>query len=797
MRIQKVELEYFRGVGEKKEFSFEGKPFILLSAPNGLGKTTLLDSIEWCLTGNILRLKNAFDNRSTNDSERKKNVDGILRYKMAPEDAEISVILHIIDGNQEFTIRRVQTKDELNPKSSTVNVSGSEKRAKQLLSAIADQSFYNYHFCDVQKSMDIQNRKRTDLPGLFSDFITDYSRETSIANNLDLFVQDIERYKQDLEKQKIPEDSIRILQETLNQYKQTPMIQGYPQTQMFQGENVEISDADEKQWKDQLRQLFQCGYQYAGMLLGDVLKDETARSTQKNLRTLKLLLQSNKEKIKKAIEQKLHIDDQSITVLESRIKQYEEIKLTRENIWSYTGTILSFQTNAFTESECSSLKTEIQRLENELKLLTQEIETLSKGNDVLDTLSTLVNLGPGLIKYREEKQQNGEKTFCPVCGSAQFDRINQEDILRDAQDYMEQHGLLISEKKKHKDQLEKKIRVTYESMIGICSQLLKDEINKYEKNKMKLIKLQNETADFFHIYRRLEQTDPKKYTLETLTEQDNLDSLQEEVNQDILDAETIRHKREDCRKILEFLGYQPGENETERAAIQRIHESAKGAPGLISFSHTLFVQKINSLNSMLNNKTYLDSKRQLQEFNRKNTDLKVRQTRLDSLHKTAKDHAGQIWKLIDQLKADEYNKVGPNLFKFYKKLSRIHTIEKISLKQENGLLSIVDEKDKNIVNILSNGQMSVFMLAYFFAGIVSRNHQEPCKIYFIDDLTACMDDVNMLAFLDLMKYQLLDQDAVMDQIFFASCDEKICNLLRYKLKGCGVDYCNLVEADFI
>ena len=375
---------------------------------------------------------------------------------MAPEDAEISVILHIIDGNQEFTIRRVQTKDELNPKSSTVNVSGSEKRAKQLLSAIADQSFYNYHFCDVQKSMDIQNRKRKDLPGLFSDFITDYSRETSIANNLDLFVQDIERYKQDLEKQKIPEDSIRILQETLNQYKQTPMIQGYPQTQMFQGENVEISDADEKQWKDQLRQLFQCGYQYAGMLLGDVLKDETARSTQKNLRTLKLLLQSNKEKIKKAIEQKLHIDDQSITVLESRIKQYEEIKLTRENIWSYTGTILSFQTNAFTESECSSLKTEIQRLENELKLLTQEIETLSKGNDVLDTLSTLVNLGPGLIKYREEKQQNGEKTFCPVCGSAQFDRINQEDILRDAQDYMEQHGLLISEKKKHKDQLDPK-----------------------------------------------------------------------------------------------------------------------------------------------------------------------------------------------------------------------------------------------------------------------------------------------------------------------------------------------------
>ena len=67
----------------------------------------------------------------------------------------------------------------------------------------------------------------------------------------------------------------------------------------------------------------------------------------------------------------------------------------------------------------------------------------------------------------------------------------------------------------------------------------------------------------------------------------------------------------------------------------------------------------------------------------------------------------------------------------------------------------------------------------------------------IDDLTACMDDVNMLAFLDLMKYLMLEKDGTMYQVFFATCDERVCKLLRYKLKGCGVEFCEITERDFV
>lgn len=114
---------------------------------------------------------------------------------------------------------------------------------------------------------------------------------------------------------------------------------------------------------------------------------------------------------------------------------------------------------------------------------------------------------------------------------------------------------------------------------------------------------------------------------------------------------------------------------------------------------------------------------------------------------------------------------------------------------ENGGISLVDDKGKNIVNILSNGQISVFLLAYFFAGINVRNEREKMKIFFIDDLTACMDDVNMLAFIDLLKYQLSSKET-MEQLFFVTCDNRISRLIKYKMNGHGIELRELVESDF-
>ena len=92
MIIRKIRMLNFRGFREKT-IDFHDKPVVLLSAANGIGKTTTIDAIEWCLTGEIGRLKASFDSRSTNDGDRKKNAAGILKNRQAGKNENVKVEL--------------------------------------------------------------------------------------------------------------------------------------------------------------------------------------------------------------------------------------------------------------------------------------------------------------------------------------------------------------------------------------------------------------------------------------------------------------------------------------------------------------------------------------------------------------------------------------------------------------------------------------------------------------------------------------------------------------------------------
>jgi exonuclease SbcC len=186
---------------------------------------------------------------------------------------------------------------------------------------------------------------------------------------------------------------------------------------------------------------------------------------------------------------------------------------------------------------------------------------------------------------------------------------------------------------------------------------------------------------------------------------------------------------------------------------------------------------------------------ELNNYINMNNELEENMEKLNELRKRASQRSKAIFNIVDELSKEEYKTVGPALTKFYKKLAKYDTKNEIRIIQKNNGISLVDNTDKNIVNVLSNGQISVFMLAHFFAGINIRNTYEKMKIYFIDYLTACMDDVNMLAFMDLLKYHLLSK-STMEQLFFITCDDRISNLLKYKLNGCGIEVCELREKDF-
>ena len=167
MIIRRVHMVNFRWFSQKT-IDFQDKPVVLLSAANGVGKTTTIDAIEWCLTGRIGRLKASFDTRSTNKEDRQKNTAGILKNRNALSKDPVQVELTLFDGEEEIVLCRKQTKDVLDPSESDVTIDDDVEKAKHFLQTyIGDDlqrdSFYNFHFCDIQKSFNMQSTKRDRL----------------------------------------------------------------------------------------------------------------------------------------------------------------------------------------------------------------------------------------------------------------------------------------------------------------------------------------------------------------------------------------------------------------------------------------------------------------------------------------------------------------------------------------------------------------------------------------------------------------------------------------------------------
>lgn len=63
MKVQSITIEAFRGFLEKMVFNFQDAEVLLLYGPNGHGKTSIFDGIEWALTGEIQRFSEASDER--------------------------------------------------------------------------------------------------------------------------------------------------------------------------------------------------------------------------------------------------------------------------------------------------------------------------------------------------------------------------------------------------------------------------------------------------------------------------------------------------------------------------------------------------------------------------------------------------------------------------------------------------------------------------------------------------------------------------------------------------------------
>lgn len=791
MIIHKIKMINFRCF-QNKTIDFENKSVVLLSAANGIGKTTTIDAIEWCLTGNIGRLKTTFDTRSTNEADRRMNTDGILKNRNAKSKENIIVSLWLYDGEKERILCRSQKKDELNSEFSKVTLDENAEMAKIFIHEYVGNSFYNFHFCDVQKSFNVQNKKRKELKDFFGEFITNYDEQKQIAENLEIFAEDVERYIEDKTKQKVSQDLIKNQEEefakTCEEAKKIP----YPATIFYPNEKIEIVELNKAELTEQKKEVENCGYLIVEERLFKLIKNEALKNQQRVIKEIVSYWETKSVSIQRAVKAGLWKSIETITNLEEKLKKLKTLSLSKDSILQDGEYILALESAGFTKVDFDADKQKINEKQKKVKALSDEIDLLSKNNKMLKLLSSLLANKQVVIEHRNNIFKEKGSVRCPICGSELFATMDEEMILKEADTYIEENGKTVSIKEADKITLQNEIEILYQNVINRAKLVVENEEKTLELKSSNLKILKDEIQPYFSEVKELQKT-RKEINAENLTAE-MAKELLAGVEEQLLGECKEQEIKEGYQQILTVLGYK-FENETVQQTYEKVKNIIKKSYVVSSFSYDIFVSKLNAIDSILANKTLSDLRKKIEENTEKNKILDTEIEELQELKDIASQRAKDIRDAVEKLSQDEYKRVGPALGKFYNKLARFNSNEGINIIPEKEGISLVDNNGKNIVNILSNGQISVFMLAHFFASINVRNDREKMKIYFIDDLTACMDDVNMLAFMDLLKYQMSSK-ATMEQLFFATCDNRISNLLKYKLDGRGIEFCELLESDF-
>lgn len=141
MKFKKVEIQAFRAYEEVANGTFDFNiskdnqeltaDFVSIFAPNGFGKTSFYDAVEYGLTDSIDRfLKNAKLNKEAAKSERQLNSNQkgqfLLRNKYAPESLDTEINIHFTDSNLPSIKKKI---DKVNRKG-TVDFHFSESRVQ-------------------------------------------------------------------------------------------------------------------------------------------------------------------------------------------------------------------------------------------------------------------------------------------------------------------------------------------------------------------------------------------------------------------------------------------------------------------------------------------------------------------------------------------------------------------------------------------------------------------------------------------------------------------------------------------
>lgn len=792
LRLKTLHIHMFRFYKDRK-FTFvtengEIAPMVLISGGNGKGKTSIMDAIEWCFTGNVQHLNIPYEMRIKGDNIVGHSF-GLLRNKECQSTEETWVELTFEEDGTESTLRRGTTENELGPDKTSLSVIQAgetlrKEEAQKLLATYFESGnkpfvnfFYKYFICNSQKADNFRSKSREKMTEEFEDFILEHSEVQQVLDNLEHLKTQLDTQKKDLQQdKKISEERLVPLEQEQQSLKEAAQIPAYAQRLSYLDEHLDVDRLSSEEQETQLQALMAGGYYTAIAWLNELILSRRKLKVKEQF-------EAHKEDIKQAISKKLYDPNTLRTLAEQKRKITEQIKsLSNQNLEQAGKFSSELGSAELTPAEWQKRWGEYCSLNDTWRKTEATFEDCKKGDGLLTAFSRLVGVRTQIDAYRKEHKK------CPLCGAEEpFVSEPAEQLALEAENYVKAHDakkIALEKQVKDEKQLWENCQISLRKHLEVILKAAEEKLDDEIGTDKKII----ETASSFFTQIAALDLAPERFAdLVTLEVIDGFEGI---------NIDSIKKQEQSIESLLTFLGYSDCQQianspETVREAIRPL---AQKVPAMFTFSELDVRDKIVSLRLRKGNRRLEELTRELGDKRKHNVKLDEQIQEKSELMSRVNKRAGGLRQKLNQMKRDEVESVAPYLFRIFSKLVKHSTLDGFKLEGNKARatdikLAFTDKNNNPILNIISDGQLGAFMLSYLLGNAFRRRDMGSFHCYFVDDITNSMDDINLVAFVDFIKYQLAEsrkengENAAIQQFFFSTCDGNLKRMFQYKING--------------
>lgn len=818
----------YRDFPEKRNFEF-GK-VNLISGPNGVGKTSLMEAIELVITGNNARNENDLPSPGAIEAIYDADLD-------EKEDAFVN------------SIPKFKARDYY-----WYNTRYSQRGSNTLHHSFNRYNFYNsdsaYHLSNNANSNELTTYLSAIALGTEFGAIRDrvIKFRDRISKRLDKFNDTTKREegikaKANEQKERLKQisDPEKIFQKYLTEAKQLKWKGFLPQTlndetkkfeedygnafsllsSIIHSKAVKESDVLKKissleTLKSQLKTLAATRKEFNGEIKGFEKKVLESESTLKLIDNALLYLKNPKSFRIATIDEDIKILEKKVNKIETFLSEIETLDISK------------ISTNNSTFKEFNS---------NQVNLLANKKAELNRSREQLQVLKNALDKIKALmvdIKYYGKEYIEAKENLdaCPLCDTphtkAQLEakvqtQYNDKESAKSIEIYNKNIGNLETEISEIKTKLEQS--KSYEKLlkgyyteddlkvkISEVQPLLVSEKSQLAISKKELDELKNLSLDLrlegysLDDLLKLKNTLSSKYpTLEFKAEnkskfedlknnaQKNIDTNRgeiEKVKEQLFKLDdTIKELLDDNYshdKYNEEIDFQIKEYQSYRDYFVKLRT-------YIDFTEDDFIIEMrHSLESL--NKTFSSFKEQkvkFEELTLANKLIKEADSRIEKL-KPKKTRATSALKVLNKIiLEDSEEKVLVDFFqKNENEISEIFTsihapkeFSRLSFSSNKILLYKKDSEEEKPISQISTGQRSALALSIFLA--LNKKLANGPNLIIFDDPVTYTDDLNILSFLDYLRSMVINESR---QLIFATASNKIARLFEKKFDFLKSDF---------